>query len=78
MKNENLLKEKMDVILGIWERNRNDLRSQESHQSYSSFLHQKEEKNIQLSPAIADVEGPKNFICYWRKFVIANIGSKKK
>ena len=30
---------------------------------------------IQLSPAIPEVKGPTNFICYWRIFVIANIES---
>ena len=33
---------------------------------------------IQLRPAIPDVKGPTNFIRYWRIFVIANIGNKKK
>ena len=28
---------------------------------------------VQLSPAIPEVKGPTNFICYWRIFVIANI-----
>ena len=27
---------------------------------------------IQLHPAITDVKGPTNSICYWRTFVIAN------
>ena len=29
--------------------------------------------SIQLRPAIPEVKGPTNFICYWRIFVIANI-----
>ena len=33
---------------------------------------------IQLSPAIPDVKGPTNLICYWRIFIIANVGIKKK
>ena len=31
---------------------------------------------IQLRPAIPDVKVLKTFICYWRIFVIANIGNK--
>ena len=31
--------------------------------------------SIQWHPAIPDVKGPTNFICYWRIFVIANIGN---
>ena len=27
---------------------------------------------------ITDVKGPTNFVCYWRIFVIANIGNKEK
>ena len=33
---------------------------------------------LQLRPAIPDVKGPPNLICYWRIFAIANIGIKKK
>ena len=33
---------------------------------------------VQLSLGITDVKGPTNFICYWRIFVIANIGNKEK
>ena len=33
---------------------------------------------IQLRPAIPDVKGPPNLICYWWIFAIANIGIKKK
>ena len=30
--------------------------------------------DIQLNLGITDVKGPTNFICYWRIFVVANIG----
>ena len=33
---------------------------------------------VQLRPSILDVKGLTNFICYWRFFIIANIGIKKK
>ena len=32
---------------------------------------------VQWRPAIPDVKGPTNFICYWRIFVIANIKNNK-
>ena len=34
-------------------------------------------KHEQLSPRIPDDKGPTNVICYWRIFVIANIGNEK-
>ena len=36
------------------------------------------ENHIQLHPAIPEVKGPTNFICYWRIFVITNMGNKEK
>ena len=33
---------------------------------------------VQLNLGITDVKGPTNFICYWRIFLIANIGDKEK
>ena len=34
--------------------------------------------DVQLRPAVPEVKGPRNFICYWRIFVIANIENEKK
>ena len=33
---------------------------------------------LQLKLGITDVKGPTNFICYWRIFVIANVGDNEK
>ena len=45
-----------------------------SHENRSLIL----KRLLQLRPAIPDVKGPPNLICYWRIFVIANIGIKKE
>ena len=42
------------------------------HEFTSLCLRSEVKVKLQLSPAIPDIKGPTNFICYSRIFVIAN------